>query len=418
MAMFHSGKVRFGDAHPLYDGMRALKIPAALYYEKGKSLTDDGAYVMYKWNPEDGVQPKQCRSGFYTFSDKDCAEIQQRKNLAIKSAYDRNERRSKDEAMYAYESLDKGMRFAFAVECDDDNLAKSVKDALIGRRHAGHSRTAQYGLIDIQEADFIEIESKATYEGDSATVYADGRLIFTDSYGYQTFHPSAQDLGFGAGAEIDWKRSQIRTFQYAPWNAKRQVQDTDRCGIEKGSVFVIKRNGSTSPSCSAYVGCYKNEGFGKVIYNPEFLRADDEGRSTLTFSETTPNNRTTYVPENYASLFNSRLMQRLNSMNEHNFNIYEIVNAFVSANAKYFRQDNEQFASQWGYIRNLADSAKDFETFKKKLEEYLSHGVASEKWKYKKQYLDRFIDEKLNDTNTYWREIMTNLSAEMAKKCK
>ena len=422
MAIFHSGKVRFGDAHPLYEGKRTLKIPAVLYYKKGESLTGDGAYVMYKWNPDDGVQPKQCRNGFYAFSGNDgCIEVKTTKNIAIKSAYDRNERRSKDEAMFAYESLGKGMRFAFDVECDDENLSDIIKKALVGRRHAGHSRTAQYGLVNIQEADFAEIGSLTPYES-FATVYADSRLIFMDAFGNLTFRPTAQDLGFGKDAKIDWDHSQIRIFQYAPWNAKRQVPDADRCGIEKGSVFVINLNGGISPSESAYVGCYKNEGFGKVIYNPEFLKADDTGKSTLIFKEDKAkegmNSEANADLDTYKSALNQPLMQRLMSLNATKCNIYDIVNEFVSKNARNFRRDDERFASQWGYIKTLAERSENFDTFQEELDKYLSHGVAQDKWQYKRLYLDKFIKEDLKNVANCWREIMINLSAEMAKKCK
>ena len=417
MTIFHSGKVRFGDAHPLYEGKRTLKIPAVLYYKKGESLTGDGAYVMYKWNPDDGVQPKQCRNGFYAFSGNDgCIEVKTTKNIAIKSAYDRNERRSKDEAMFAYESLGKGMRFAF-----DENLSDIIKKALVGRRHAGHSRTAQYGLVNIQEADFAEIGSLTPYES-FATVYADSRLIFMDAFGNLTFRPTAQDLGFGKDAKIDWDHSQIRIFQYAPWNAKRQVPDADRCGIEKGSVFVINLNGGISPSESAYVGCYKNEGFGKVIYNPEFLKADDTGKSTLIFKEDKAkegmNSEANADLDTYKSALNQPLMQRLMSLNATKCNIYDIVNEFVSKNARNFRRDDERFASQWGYIKTLAERSENFDTFQEELDKYLSHGVAQDKWQYKRLYLDKFIKEDLKNVANCWREIMINLSAEMAKKCK
>lgn len=422
MAIFHSGKVRFGDAHPLYEGKRTLKIPAVLYYKKGESLTGDGAYVMYKWNPDDGVQPKQCRNGFYAFSGNDgCIEVKTTKNIAIKSAYDRNERRSKDEAMFAYESLGKGMRFAFDVECDDENLSDIIKKALVGRRHAGHSRTAQYGLVNIQEADFAEIGSLTPYES-FATVYADSRLIFMDAFGNLTFRPTAQDLGFGKDAKIDWDHSQIRIFQYAPWNAKRQVPDADRCGIEKGSVFVINLNGGISPSESAYVGCYENEGFGKVIYNPEFLKADDTGKSTLIFKEDKAkegtNSEANADLDTYKSALNQPLMQRLMSLNATKCNIYDIVNEFVSKNARNFSRDDERFASQWGYIKTLAERSENFDTFQEELDKYLSHGVAQDKWQYKRLYLDKFIKEDLKNVANCWREIMINLSAEMAKKCK
>ena len=34
LELFHSGKVRFGDAHPSVDGIRGLKVPASMYYPK------------------------------------------------------------------------------------------------------------------------------------------------------------------------------------------------------------------------------------------------------------------------------------------------------------------------------------------------------------------------------------------------
>lgn len=50
------------------------------------------------------------------------------------------------------------------------------------------------------------------------------------------------------------------------------------------------------------------------------------------------------------------------------------------------------------------------------VEEYLDHGVAAEKWRYKKNTLMDFI--KTNKDKPEWKEVMINLSAEMAKKCK
>lgn len=36
LEMFHSGHVRFGDAHPLSGNIRSLRIPAVYYYKKEK----------------------------------------------------------------------------------------------------------------------------------------------------------------------------------------------------------------------------------------------------------------------------------------------------------------------------------------------------------------------------------------------
>jgi hypothetical protein len=40
LVIFHSGKVRFGDAHPSKSEMRSLKVPACMYYPKLKSAEE------------------------------------------------------------------------------------------------------------------------------------------------------------------------------------------------------------------------------------------------------------------------------------------------------------------------------------------------------------------------------------------
>lgn len=425
LEIFHSSHVRFGDAHPLSGNIRSLRIPAVYYYKKGENLFDDGAYIMYKWDPGD-AQTKQCRSGFYTFDNDSAIEIKTDKSVAIKSAYDRDKRRSKDEQMYSYESLHKGLELSFEVEIDNDSYEKTINEALIGKRHIGHSKTSQYGLVEITaDEEFVTFNSRDAGTEEFATVYADGRLIFIDKdSGMPTFQPTAEDLGFESNAEIDWEKSQIRTFQYAPWNAKRQNPDTDRCGIEKGSVFVVKLNGTHSPSDSSHIGAYQCEGFGKVIYNPAFLDSDEDGRVPLRFAknDSDKDNRREEItiPANSS---NTSLLQVLKSrmISDHQNENYKIVNDMVNKLLRTFKKNGEQFASQCGYIRNLAERSSDLSKFYDDLQEYLNHGVAKDKWEFKKQELYTQIDnliknEKVNDAN--WRYIMINLSAEMAKKCK
>ena len=170
---------------------------------------------------------------------------------------------------------------------ENDSLADEIKNALVGKKRVGRSRTAQYGLVEIEECNYVEVESCMPI-GNTVAVYADGRLIFIDEYGLPTFQPSAEQLGLPEDAVILWKKSQIRTFQYAPWNYQRQCFDADRCGIEKGSVFVVDvSNCKENPELkSHYVGSYNNEGFGKVIYNPAFLEADNDGKAKCAIKET------------------------------------------------------------------------------------------------------------------------------------
>jgi hypothetical protein len=53
----------------------------------------------------------------------------------------------------------------------------SIVEALKGIKRVGRSRTAQYGLVEITEFDYKEVESDVASDG-YVTVYADSRLIF------------------------------------------------------------------------------------------------------------------------------------------------------------------------------------------------------------------------------------------------
>lgn len=443
MEVFHSGNVRFGDAHPVYKGhedMRTLRVPASMYYPKLKKASEV-CYIHHEYSRDkdnDGGNPqqlKQCRQGFYAFEKEAGYEAETSKNFALKSAYDREARRSKDSQMFGYEALDKGAEFFFSVEVDTDEFAKRISDIIIGNHNIGRSRTAQYGLVKIEECDFTEVPSHNTM-GDIVTVYADGRLIFLDDNGEPTFRPTTKDLGLDSG-EIDWEHSQVRTFQYAPWNGKRKTRDADRCGIEKGSVFVVK-DCKDQDFESKYVGVYRNEGFGRVIYNPEFLDAADNasnGQAKFKLKdgekETKRSRKPTLIRAD--KINNSPLLNYINRAirdKEEDEYIRKKVNKFVEDNTDRFKKDRELFASQWGAIRTIAMQYKDGKVIKDRLfvqakEKkdcgYLVHGVAKDKWSAcgRKGLLENFLKEMdKSDYGDITAKALINLASEMAKICK
>ena len=411
---------------------------------------ETGCYIHHLTKHNDdirAIQLKQCREGFYIYGQDNLAtQIIVNKDFAIKSAYDSDMRRAKDSQMFGYESLCKGLIMYFTVEVE--NEAKQYKDAIIqalcGHHHIGRSRSAQYGWVEITESTFEEIattQQSIQIKGKQyLTVYADSRLIFLDENGNNTFQPSTRDLGIeDDDAEIDWALSQIRTFQYAPWNYKRQAFDTDRCGIEKGSVFLVRTSAGVPPEKT--VGYYKNEGFGHIIYNPVFLQGDEEGLSFFKFcrqKETISINQPTEV--------NSNLIQFLKKKQEESAaenNIIQEVNKFVEQNKELFSQD--LFASQWGSIRALAMAYNDEEKLKKvigceerenpekgqkkviecdkqkepeKKQGYIVHGVAAEKWNEcgRRKVLEEFL--KNPQFKGHLQEAVINLASEMAKICK
>jgi len=222
-----------------------------------------------------------------------------------------------------------------------------------------------------------------------------------------TFTPKPFQLGIqDEKAEILWEKSQIRTFQYAPWNFKRQARDTDRCGIEKGSVFVVKTN--SCPDESQYVGSYKNEGFGKVIYNPEFLEAFEDGRAKYSLLK---NDNKKVISESI--LCKSNLLDYLYKRKKEEDNaakIYKNINDFVE---KYYKLYKGISTSQWGVIRSIAISAKDDSQIIESIKKYINHGVKSSDW-FGKRY-DEFLKLMENNRNDI-RRMIVNLSSQMAKQ--
>lgn len=448
MEVFHSGKVRFGDAHPVckgHDVMRTLRVPASMYYPKPEKASEV-CYIHHEYSRDkdkDGGNPqqlKQCRQGFYAFEKDAGHEAETSKNFALKSAYDSENRRSMNSQMFGYEALDKDAEFYFSVEVDSDELADKIRAALLGERNIGRSRTAQYGAVEIENCDFKETQSRPKKANGYVTVYADGRLIFIDDNGEPTFRPTAKDLGLDSG-EIDWERSQVRTFQYAPWNGKRKTRDADRCGIEKGSVFVVKDCKDQNFE-SKYVGVYRNEGFGRVIYNPEFLDTADNasnGQAKFKLKEgegkAKETKKPTLIPAD--KINNSPLLNYINRAirdKEEDEYIRKKVNKFVEDNTDRFKKDRELFASQWGAIRTIAMQYKKSKEIKDKLFAqcddkkkcgYLTHGVAKEQWdkRDRRTLLQKFVEdvEKEAYKKNYGditAKALINLASEMAKICK
>lgn len=426
--LFHNGAVRYGDAHLAIDCKRSLKVPAAMYHPKLKKESEE-LYIYYEYDREKDPQKqqlKQCRDGFYAFDGEHGVTAVMKKSFAIKSAYDRSKRKSKDEQMFGYESLCAGLEFFFSVETDNNNYEKEITEALVGKRHLGRSRNAQYGLVEISQCDFQEVVSHFN-TGNITTVYADSRLIFLDKYGEPTFQPTAKDLGF-EGGKIIWEKSQIRTFQYAPWNSKRQAYDTDRCGIEKGSVFVVE-GGNVSNREGKSLGYYVNEGFGKVIYSPSFLAVQEgtNGRARCILRK--KEHEQGHNNEGIETDLTRFLAKREKEESQRN-DIYKLVNDFVEANEARFKEGS--FASQWGTIRSIATSKsttdeirmelfdKQKKNSKGKLEKfaYLTHGVAEEKWEKNKR-LEHFKEFFDNISSRYddalVREALINLASQMAK---
>lgn len=434
LLLFHSGKVCFGDAHPLINETRAIRIPASWYLNKGEKLSEGKIFLF----PVDNDVPKtQCRSEFiFKTDDAHFDQVKPETNFAIKSAYDKQLRRSKDEAMYGYQSLEAGMEFCFEVEFEDAKFVELVKKSLVGKRTIGRSKTAQYGQVNIEVvhnysigfAEDQDIESGYTY------LYAESRLLFLNENGQPIIPTSGEAYGL-KGATVDLERSQIRTFRYVPYNFKRQSRDADRFGIEKGSVICLKgvANDGQKAEIKEGIGLYLNEGFGKVLVNPEFLKntgSSEHREASFSFNQKKQkaqseeeknrlNEKFEQAKENIKNDLVYTYLQKAKTRENEESKIFEKVEEFVTGNKNIFLESGEQFSSQWGAIRTKAIQAKSFTDFKEELfsaEGFLRSASRALKWNDKGR-LRKFEAFCNNLDESIALKTVVNLSSEMAKLC-
>jgi hypothetical protein len=380
-------------------------------------------------------QLKQCRSGFYIFKDNAGVPVEVETTFALKSAYDREQRRSKDAQMFGYESINKGLEFIFEIYIEDDIDATLITNLLAGKQRVGRSRTAQYGLVNVELLSETDELSTTTVSGKSEFyLYADSRLILQDLCGNASAKATPEAFGFNSDeCELLLEKTQIRVFQYSPWNYKRQSHDTDRYGIEKGSVIAFKA--LKDLTISNFVGLYQTEGFGHILVNPTFLKADSDGKAIYRLRNVPAVQHTVQNSEGLNLIDTSSLSGLVKNLAIKGNNercsqfLYGKVTAFVKRNSGKFLRDGKTFASQWGNIRNIATTCNGSDDLKEKLYGvggYLVHGVAKDKWAEQNRLslLKEFIislDRAFNNaqySDRYVPIAVVNLASEMGKKCK
>jgi len=420
--ILHTGDVSFGDAYISLNGQEvSYTVPFSLFKDK---LDETKTWVHHLLNEshfkdfrENGIQLKQERSGYLTPSGQILKSPE--KNFVLKSAQDRAERRSKDGAMFGFESLKAGQVYVFSVRYENAEYQKIVEEFLIGQKRIGKSKTAQYGQVDIQLiANPRVIESMKTPQN-YTIVYAESNLCFFNEYGQTTFQPKPEDLGL-SGGEICWEKSQIRTYAYSPWNGIRNTPNTQRDCILKGSVFYVKDAVALEGKTNS-VGEYKAEGLGRVIYNPAFLKGNEsDGNWTFDlFKEPNkPDNKGDNAqPEPKEPEPTSDLGKFLNGLREQKDKDLAISKAIHKAlKLESSKELMKITPSQWGGIRAYAENTKDIGVLEKQIfKDFISHGVAHERYWSKGGRTQKF-QAIFDDNKQHGTIFFAKYAAEMAKE--
>lgn len=422
-SVFHSGKVRFGDAHILHKNQRSFQVPFSWFYPKGGKITGGEIFMSDFMNIEsrkklinEGIILKQARDGFFT---SEGIFLSPEKIYTQKSGYDSKQRRSKDNAMFGYEALREGSEWQFAVDIDcellnsPDNITDLITKNLTGEKLLGRSKTAEFGRVIIEHIDSNDVKLKEiTPEDNLIFLYAESRLAFIDrETGQPTFTPNPEDLGMPLETKILWECSQIRTGMYAPWNGKRNSRDEDRVFIEKGSVFTVSVHDNQKISLENIikgVGYYRTEGFGKLLVNPGFLKFDKEsGKLLLSLKYSLPTDDKKEDVTSYTTLIQWIQENELKQDGDMN-DVLKEVNDFYNTYRQNFSNVTN---SQWGNVRSLAMSAKDADVLMKNLfakpdenEQttggYLYHGTCAVQWidgrKILEERINTLMQQKVN----------------------
>jgi hypothetical protein len=375
---FHSGKVRFGDGHILSGNNYSYKIPFSYFINKGENLKEAKIYHHHKLTDDErdklkseGIQLKQVRNGYF---DKNFNLVELKFDYTQKSAFEN--RRSKKSYMYGYKAIKRGAKFGFEISCENEELLDEVVQKLDNKIHRlGKSKNNQFGRIKIKVDNSIdtEIKQKPLLDSNIILLYAKSNLALIENDGHFVATPTISSLKLPNNSEIDFKKSQIRTRVYSPYNSTRKRRDYERVIIEKGSVIAVSFNGDFDlqqyqKEIENGVGAYLSEGFGEIIINPSFLY--DE----VDFKE--QKNSSKILGIDIKDNSNSNLVSYLQNQKEKK----EIDKKLIEKAYKNRDKFSKNTTSQWGVVRQIASITSDDKIIAE-LEEKLSKGVAKDKWK-------------------------------------
>ncbi len=423
--IFHSGDVSFGDATISQNNAISYPMPFSLFMDKLNKEMGNPVYLHHSIDMENPpqeagrkLQLKQERGGFVFSDGKVIKTID--KNFALKSAQDREKRTSAEGKMFGFESLEKEQTFIFSILYKEESSIEKVESGLIGIKRLGKSKTAEYGQVEISRTTEDPKPIQSFQSKGYILVYAQSNLNFTNEFGQATFQPTVEQLGFSAG-EIDWSKSQIRTFSYSPWNFKRNTSNTQRNCISKGSVFYVK-DGKVDNTTNQ-VGLHIAEGLGRLIYNPEFLNESNElPKAKFKFKNPELEKSNQAVQKEQTTLLIKFLMNQ-KKLKDFELEISKGIHELIYSKTPEINKLIKISSSQWGGIRAYATKTQDVNTLFKQLFDkdngYLTHGVADEKYWGKNRAVNLNNFKHIFENNSkYGTTFIAKFAAEMAKENK
>lgn len=367
--VFHSGKVRFGDANILHNSKQTYKIPLSYFHKKLEEETIYNHHLLEKKEFEELGQLKQLRNGYIT-KEKEVVHIDY--NYSQKSGYDKENRRSKDSSMYGYKAINAQTSWQFTLQYEgiSEKDLELLITTLTGTKRLGKSKSAQYGIVAITQNGTNENIQDTTLESE-VLLYANSRLALVDENGNPTYELKYLCDGLHE-SNIVYEKTQIRTSTFTPYNTKRATKDYERVYINKGSVIVVKDlEPEQLQQIKNGVGAFLSEGLGEVLINPNFLLEKGfELKKDNTKKDDTKKEDLTKLP------ITDDVVKFLAQREQTKKEMLDIANEVaIFVNEQKSKLKNIK-PSQWGNIRSTASSNQN--DFLEKIKIYISNGTR--KW--------------------------------------
>jgi hypothetical protein len=416
--LFHSGKVKFGNALIFIDGKPSLKAPLSWHYPKDeeKSKKIVGAHIVNGYDELEKLlsdkQPKQIREDYIDVEFKSIYTPDY--NFQLKSAFDSKSGRSLDASMFAYETLKEGTEYIFEIFFDSsiaDSDIKAVEEILIGRHFIGKSKTAQFGNIDVVPynltiadksfnsiSDFVFSAFGDTKDKDLALsdeqifLYAKSDIILNNEYGFNIVNlESPAVLGINTG-KILHKKTYVDYRKFNMFNSAVKRRMPIRTAIIAGSVICIEGIDKAERDFLIskrviYAGNYISEGFGEIYVNPPFLfKKEYNGLNKYTDACLNESkNKSVQIYDDKISqeinIQESKVLKYLNFKISEKYNIDKSLELAESIHNNNKNKFSKITRSQWGTIRNIAKRyGNDKKALIEKISEYTGHGVAYDIW--------------------------------------
>ena len=282
--LFFTGVIRYLNAYPVdCDGDRTLPVPLSWMVEKGS----EAPCSVYDWSlsreGSDLEQPKTLSEPFCTLRGNTVQLHRPLRRFSVHNQRDRQMGRATEHtgALFRYEALAAGQKFATVVLFDDAADVKALRPLLLGEAQMlGGSHGTGYGLVSFRDVgepsgNWREIDRPVTDipAGQPFTATLTSDALIRDENGQYTTSPTestlAQMMGVGSVTILDmFKRPGV----IGGFNRKWGLPLPQTPVVRAGSVFVLQAAapipaGVVSGMEARGIGERRAEGLGRVVVN-------------------------------------------------------------------------------------------------------------------------------------------------------